>query len=258
MQTSSDGNNGHHFDKTRTELRVWFAAIWYITSQRHGVSALGLQRVLGLGSYETAWTMLHRLRRAMVRPDRELLHGEVKVDETYLALTDRIDPISAVGRKSNITKVLVAIAVEMLKPKGFGRIRVQRIDRGDHDSLMPFIKTSIRSGSLIHSDGSPAYRQLKENGYEHRQCVHLGAATPVHESMPGVHRVASLLQRWMMGTHHGAVQPDTCSLDSWTIVLTNIQLRRPANGRERTVESEWDISARGVPDRSISASVGEA
>jgi len=81
---------GTIFDKTRTELRVWFAAIWYITSQKHGVSALGLQRVLGLGSYETAWTMLHRLRRAMVRPDRELLHGEVEVDETYLALTDRI------------------------------------------------------------------------------------------------------------------------------------------------------------------------
>ncbi len=198
---------GTIFDKTRTELRVWFAAIWYITNQKHGVSALGLQRVLGLGSYETAWTMLHRLRRAMVRPDRELLHGEVEVDETYLALTDRIDPIIAVGRKSNTTKVLVAIAVEMLQPKGFGRIRIQRIERGDHDHLMPFIKTSIRPGSLIHSDGSPAYRQLKENGYEHRQTVHLGSATPAHESMPGVHRVASLLQRWMMGTHHGAVQP---------------------------------------------------
>jgi hypothetical protein len=122
---------GTIFDKTRTELRVWFAAIWYITNQKHGVSALGLQRVLGLGSYETAWTMLHRLRRALVRPDRELLHGEVEVDETYLALTDRIDPISATGRKSNTTKVLVAIAVEMLQPKGFGRIRIQRIERGD-------------------------------------------------------------------------------------------------------------------------------
>ena len=198
---------GTIFDKTRTELRVWFAAIWYITSQKHGVSALGLQRVLGLGSYETAWTMLHRLRRAMVRPDRELLHGEVEVDETYLALTDRIDPISAAGRKSNTTKVLVAIAVEILQPKGFGRIRVQRIDRGDHDHLMPFIKTSVCPGSLIHSDGSPAYRQLKENGYEHSQTVHLGSAIPAHESMPGVHRVASLMQRWLMGTHHGAVQP---------------------------------------------------
>ena len=87
--------------------RVWFAAIWYITNQKHGVSALGLQRVLGLGSYETAWTMLHRLRRAMVRTDRELLQGEVEVDETYLALTNRADPISAVGRKSNTTRVVL-------------------------------------------------------------------------------------------------------------------------------------------------------
>ena len=93
--------------KTRTELRVWFAAIWYITNQKHGVSALGLQRVLGLGSYETAWTMLHRLRRAMVRTDRELLQGEVEVDETYLALTDRADPIIAVGHKSNTTRVVL-------------------------------------------------------------------------------------------------------------------------------------------------------
>jgi len=101
----------------------------------------------------------------------------------------------------------------MLQPKGFGRIRVQQIDRGDQENLMPFIKTSIRPGSLIHSDGSPAYRQLQENGYGHRQTVHLGSVTPAHESMPGVHRVASLLQRWIMGTHQAQ-----CSLDSWTII----------------------------------------
>ena len=149
---------GTIFDKTRTELRVWFAAIWYITNQKHGVSALGLQRVLGLGSYETAWTMLHRLRRAMVRPDRELLQGEVEVDETYLALTDRQTPISAVGRKSNTTKVLVVVAVEMLQPKGFGRIRIRQIDQGNHEPLLPFIKESVRPGAVIHSDGSAAYR----------------------------------------------------------------------------------------------------
>ena len=198
---------GTIFDKTRTELRVWFAAIWTITSQKHGISALGLQRVLGLGSYETAWTMLHRLRRAMVRPDRDLLHGEVEVDETYLALTDRITPIVAAGRKSNTAKALVVIAVEMLQPKGFGRIRIRQIDHGDHEHLMPFVRESIRPGAVIHSDGSPAYRKLDDIGYGHRRTVHLGSDTPAHESMPGVHRVASLLQRWMMGTHHGAVQP---------------------------------------------------
>jgi transposase-like protein len=177
---------GTIFDKTRTELRVWFTAIWTITSQKHGISALGLQRVLGLGSYETAWTMLHRLRRAMVRPDRDLLHGEVEVDETYLALTDRITPIVAAGRK---------------------RIRIRQIAHGDHKHLMPFVRESIRPGAVIHSDGSPAYRKLDDIGYGHRRTVHMGSDTPAHESMPGVHRVASLLQRWMMGTHHGAVQP---------------------------------------------------
>ena len=198
---------GTIFDKTRTELRVWFAAIWYITSQKHGVSALGLQRVLGLGSYETAWAMLHRLRRAMVVPDRELLHGKVEVDETYLALTDRQNPISAVGRKSNTTKVLVVIAVEMLHPKGFGRIRIRQINRGDYENLMPFIRASVRPGAVIHSDGSPSYKNLEDSGYGHRRTVYFGSDTPAHESMPGVHRVASLLQRWIMGTHHGAVQP---------------------------------------------------
>ena len=80
---------GTLFDKTRTPLRVWLAAAWYLTNQKHGVSALGLQRVLGLGSYQTAWTMLHRLRRAMVRPDRNRLKGQVEGDETYLAISDR-------------------------------------------------------------------------------------------------------------------------------------------------------------------------
>jgi transposase-like protein len=85
---------GTIFDKTRTPLRVWLAAAWYVTNQKQGVSALGLQRVLGLGSYSTAWTMLHRLRRAMIQPDRERLKGVVEVDETYLAITDRAEPRS--------------------------------------------------------------------------------------------------------------------------------------------------------------------
>lgn len=102
---------GTIFDKTRTPLRVWLAAAWYVTNQKHGVSALGLQRVLGLGSYATAWTMLHRLRRAMVRPDRERLKGVVEVDETYLSITDRAAPLSDSvrrTRKSKTDQVLVA------------------------------------------------------------------------------------------------------------------------------------------------------
>jgi transposase-like protein len=204
---ASTVTTGTVFDKTRTELRVWFSAIWYITNQKHGISALGLQRVLGLGSYETAWTMLHRLRRAMVRPNRELLNGEVEVDETYIALTDREKPLSTKGLKSNTTKLLVAIAVEILQPKGFGRIRIRRIEKADYATLLPFIRESINSEASIHSDGSSAYLQLEKDGYDHQRTVHLGSDIPAHDSMPGVHRVAALLQRWLLGTHHGAIQP---------------------------------------------------
>ena len=133
---------GTIFDKTRTPLRVWLAAAWYLTNQKQGVSALGLQRVLGLGSYETAWTMLHRFRRAMVRPDRNLLKGQVEVDETYLAITDREEPISPVGRKNKTTKVLVVLAVELLQPKGFGRIRLRRIENDSDACVVPFVQAS--------------------------------------------------------------------------------------------------------------------
>jgi transposase-like protein len=199
---------GTIFDKTRTPLKVWFAAAWYLTNQKHGVSALGLQRVLGLNSYQTAWTMLHRLRRAMVRPGRERLRGNVEVDETYVAITDRNKPRSRAGRKSHTTKTLVAIAVEMLEPKGFGRIRLQRIPVDSEQYLLPFVREVVEPGSKVCTDGSAAYRSLLEHGYRHERHVIAGADTPAHTSMPGVHRVASLLKRWLLGTHHGAVQPD--------------------------------------------------
>ena len=217
---------GTIFDKTRTDLRVWFAAIWYITNQKHGVSALGLQRVLGLGSYETAWTMLHRLRRAMVRPSRELLTGEVEVDETYLALTEREKPKPRKGFKSNTTKVLVVIAVEILQPKGFGRIRVRRIEKADSITLVPFIRESIDTRASIHTDGSTAYKKLNDEGYDHRRTVHLGSDIQAHDSMPGVHRVAALLQHWLLGTHHGAIQPkqlDITWMNSFFALIVELQ-----------------------------------
>ena len=167
-----------------------------------------IQLLLGLGSYETAWAMLHRFRRAMVRPERERLKGVVEVDETYLALTDRENPISAVGRKSNTSKVLVAIAVELHEPKGFGRIRLRRIDNDAESCVVPFVQDSIEPGAQVRTDGSAAYRSLTDLGYAHQRRVMLGSDTPAHVSMAGVHRVASLVKRWMLGTHHGSVQPE--------------------------------------------------
>jgi transposase-like protein len=198
---------GTIFDKTRTPLKVWFAAAWYMTNQKLGISALGLQRVLGLGSYQTAWTMLHRFRRAMVRPDRERLKGVVEVDETYLAITDREKPISPVGRKNNTSKVLIVLAVEMLKPKGFGRIRLRRIDTDADAAVIPFVQAFIEPGATVKTDGSAAYRSLKSLGYDHQRVVMLGSDVAAHVSMPGVHRVASLIKRWILGTHQGSVQP---------------------------------------------------
>ena len=198
---------GTIFDKTRTPLRVWFAAAWYLTNQKQGVSALGLQRVLGLSSYETAWAMLHRFRRAMVRPDRERLKGTVEVDESYLAIGDKEASKTVSRRKSRTSKTLIAVAVERLTPKGFGRIRLRRIAEGSEMHLLPFVRDAVEPGARVHTDGSAAYRGIAALGYEHNRTVMLGSTVPAHESMPGVHRVASLVQRWILGTHHGAIQP---------------------------------------------------
>ena len=220
---------GTIFDKTRTPLKVWLAGAWYLTSQKQGVSALGLQRVLGLGSYQTAWTMLHRFRRAMVRPDRERLKGLVEVDETYLAISDRQRPISPVGRKSSTRKVLVVMAVEIIEPKGFGRIRLRRVLNDADECVVPFVQESVEPGARVRTDGSAAYRSLKELGYAHERTVMLGSDTPAHVSMAGVHRVASLIKRWILGTHHGSVQPE--HLDAYLDEFVFRFNRRTSNSR---------------------------
>jgi transposase-like protein len=220
---------GTIFDKTRTPLKVWLAGAWYLTSQKQGVSALGLQRVLGLGSYQTAWTMLHRFRRAMVRPDREPLKGLVEVDETYLAISDRQRPISPVGRKSSTRKVLVVMAVEIIEPKGFGRIRLRRVLNDADECVVPFVQESVEPGARVRTDGSAAYRSLKELGYAHERTVMLGSDTPAHVSMAGVHRVASLIKRWILGTHHGSVQPE--HLDAYLDEFVFRFNRRTSNSR---------------------------
>ena len=125
-----------------------------------------------------------------------------------MALGDRHAPAGAKRRKSNTAKAQVIIAVETLQPKGFGRIRLRRIDNDATESVIPFVQTSVEPGSQVRTDGSAAYRSLSDLGYAHQKTVMLGSDVPAHQSMPGVHRVASLVQRWILGTHHGAVQPE--------------------------------------------------
>ena len=191
---------GTIFHRTRTPLGLWFAAAWQMTSQKHGVSALGVQRSLGLGSYQTAWAMLHRYRAAMVRPGRERLSGHVEVDEAYVGGVE-----GKVHGRETEHKAIVAIAVEIENPTGFGRIRLGHVPDVSKDSLLPFIDGAIEPGATVHTDGWQAYLTLADRGYEHERTVMSQQGDPAHVVMPGVHRIASLLQRWLMGTHQGRV-----------------------------------------------------
>jgi transposase-like protein len=197
-QTSITG--GTVFQDTRKPLRMWFCAMWFVTSQKHGANALGLQRVLGLGSYQTAWTWLHKLRRAMVRPGRERLSGCVEVDESYVGGEE-----TAVRGRQTDKKSIVAIAVEMRQPKGFGRVRIQRVADVSAISLTRFVRQAVEAGSLIHTDGWKSYNGLSKHGYRREVTVLSDSGDPAHVLMPGVHRVAALLKRWLLGTHQGAV-----------------------------------------------------
>jgi len=194
---------GTIFHHARTPLTVWFAAAWQMTSQKHGVSALGLQRALGLGSYQTAWAMLHRYRTAMVRPGRERLGGLVEVDETYVGGLEE----GADGRQTE-TKSIVAVAVEIKQPKGFGRVRMQRVTDVTQESLIPFVTGVVEPGATVHTDGWQAYLTVPDHGYAHKRTVMRRQNDRAHVVMPGVHRVASLLKRWLLGTHQGSVSPD--------------------------------------------------
>lgn len=199
----------------RTSLRDWFSAAWYITSKINGVSALGLQKALGLGSYQTAWSMLHRLRRAMVIPGRDLLSGVVKVDETYVGGRDSGNIRAP---QTDRKKSIVVIAVEVLQPKGFGRIRLRRIPSASKENVEPFIVETIALGSVIHTDGSPLCGSINKLGYTREKSVQLGLFEPAHVTLPGVHRIASLLKRWVLGTHQGSVQSNQLDyyLDEYT------------------------------------------
>ena len=174
--------------------------MWHVTSQKSGGSALGLQQVLGLGSYQTAWSWLHKLRRAMVRPQRDRLNGCVEVDETYVGGEGRRRPRPTNRRQGDRCR------------RGRGaraRDRPHPVCGRVHDvssqSLHPFIEESVRPGVVVHTDGWKGYNDIAKKGYTHQVTILSQSDDPAHKLMPRVHRVASLLKRWLLGTHQGAV-----------------------------------------------------
>ena len=195
---------GTIFDKTRTPLTVWFSAAWLFATQKDGVSAQSLQRALEISSHQTAWAMLHRLRSVLIRPGRERLTGRVEVDETFIGGEE---PGRRGGRQRG-KKTLVGVAIEVHEPKGLGRCRIRILPDASADSLHRFVTDHIEPGATVITDGWSGYAGIERLGYTRerrsQRAARLAGDDP-HVLLPGVHRIASLVKRWLLGTHQGSV-----------------------------------------------------
>lgn len=217
----SSVTSGTVFQGTSKPLKLWFRAMWHVTNQKHGISALGLQRTLGLGSYHTAWEWLHKLRSAMVRPDRDRLSGIVEVDETFLG---GYRPGKR-GRGAE-GKVLVVVGVERNGGR-IGRIRLKRVPDASSESLNKAIQESVEPHTKVHTDGWRGYNSLNQLSYVRRI---IRQESSVGENLlPGVNLVVSLLKRWLLGTHQGAVK--TSHLDYYLDEFTFRFNRRTSRSR---------------------------
>jgi hypothetical protein len=200
---------GTVFHRSRLPLRSWFAATWFVCAQKNGVSALGLQRVLGFGSYQTAWAWLHKLRRAMIVPGRDPLGGpgvSVEMDTTFIGGRS---PVGRAGvRYAN--KDEVVIAVELRHPKGLGRVRMARIDSQHRkEEIFDFAKANLAPGTVLYTDGDRLYSGLTHDmDIIHERLIVVSSTEPAHRLLPAVHRVVSLLKRWLAGTFHNGQGPD--------------------------------------------------
>jgi transposase-like protein len=212
---------GTLFTDTHLPLRLWFQAMWYVVNQKNGASALGVQRVLGLGSYRTAWRWLHKLRRAMVRPGRDRLSGTIEVDEVYIGG----ESAGKRGRGAG-GKALVLIAAQADGAK-IGRIRLAHVANASASVLTQAISASVSIGSQVLTDGWPGYADLTANGYRHEK-VRTTAVVGAN-LLPRANRVAALLQRWLLGTHQGAV--GTAHLDYYLDEFTFRFNRRTSGSR---------------------------
>jgi len=219
--------------------------MWAVTSQKNGASAIGLQRVLGLGSYDTEWTWLHKLRRAMVRPGRDRLSGVVEVDETYWGSEEP----NVRGRQIE-NKALIVIAAQE-DGNGIGRIRMRQIPDASAESLMPFIEDAIEPGSVVHTDGWVGYDPLKGKGYRRRITFLKGQKESASELLPRVHLMASLLKRWLLGTHQGAVSREHLDyyLDEFTFRFNRRNSR--SRGKLFLRLAEQAVAVEPAPYRSM-------
>jgi hypothetical protein len=219
--------------------------MWWVTTQKNGASALGLQRVLGLKSYETAWTWLHKLRCAMVPRGSDLLRGRVEVDECYLG-----GPQEGLRSDLNLKEALVVVAAEENGP-GIGRICMRRIVDTSFDSLVPFVQNAVELGSVIRTDGWLGYQPLKKKGFAHQVTFLKGTKKTGAELMPRVQRVLSMLKRWLMETHRGSVSPKHLDyyLDEFTFRFNHRRSKSPGELFYRLVQQA--VAVEPVPLKRI-------
>lgn len=237
---------GTIFDKTRTPLSVWFMACWLFASQKDGVSALSLQRALEIGSYQTAWTMLHRLRSVLVRPERERLHGMVEVDETFVGGEEH----GLLGGRAKGKKSLVVVGVEITEPKGLGRCRMAVINDASAASLHPFVTANVEPGATVVTDAWQGYAGIEALGYvrdRRSQRAALRRGEDPFALLPGVHRVASLAKRWLLGTHQGSV--DDAHLQSYLDEFVFRFNRRRSRSRGLVFHRVLELAVRHDPVR---------
>lgn len=188
------------FASSRLSLKIWFHAIWWFTAQKTGVNALNFQKNIGLGSYRSAWLLLHKIRNAMVHADRSLLQGEVEIDEAFIGGVR-----SGKRGRGAEGKELVIIAAECSGAKRVGRARIQRISNASAKSIESFILANVAKGATVHTDGWPSYNGLEQLGYIHLPKV--STSVNPDELLPRVNIVTSLLKRWLLGTLHGRLDP---------------------------------------------------
>jgi transposase-like protein len=234
---------GTLFQDTRKPLRLWFQAIWYVVGQKNGVSALGLQKAIGLGSYQTAWDWLHKLRRAMVRPNRDKLSGVVEVDEAFVG-----GERSGKRGRGAEGKSLIFIAVEEAE-HGLGRIRLSVLDNAASDTLTKAVQDSIEVGSTVCSDGWDGYNRLPDHGYIHKPVIHNNAVAG--DATPLAHRVIALFKRWWLGTHQGAISPEHLRyyLDEFTFRFNRRTSRSRGKLFERLIQQALQIDP--VPAKNL-------
>jgi transposase-like protein len=196
---------GTIFEQTKTGLARWFLAIFLVTSSKGGISAMELKRQMGFGSYQTAWSWLHKIRRAMVRPERARLSERVEADETYVG-----GPKPGKPGRGAAGKVKVAGAVESghgkARGRRLGRLRLAVVPDASARSLEGFLGRNVARPATIATDGWSGYAGLDTAGYTHEPLDLSATWGDAALRLPAIHLVFGLAKRWLLGTHHGAVR----------------------------------------------------